>query len=373
MTTLYAVLGNTPALSLLELSAVTNSEVFLLMPNLAKLETSLSAGKLGQLLGGTIKLVSALKTTTKQDLLQDLTGLIQQTESKNVAITSMTTVSHLAEGEVHSIKKEVTKTRPIRFLSLATQNHSLVALRKQHVAEFVIFADDGVLTIGETVWIQDADDWTKLDRSKPYRDIKKGMLPPKVARIMVNLGQCGQAGLTLADPFCGTGTILLEAALTGSARVIGSDTDEASILGSAKNLAWLKNSYPELDFTSELFKADATHLDEHVKNFDVVVTEPYMGPLLDLKHLPPKEKIKNIARGLSKLYLGALKSWHKCLPEKGRVVISIPSFNLGTRSYPTLAIDDYARLGYNYISSVAYSKIDATVIRNITILEKLEQ
>ena len=95
-----------------------------------------------------------------------------------------------------------------------------------------------------------------------------------------------------------------------------------------------------------------------------------MGPLLDERNPSSLDKIKNIAKGLDKLYRGAFKSFFVTLPVGGRVVMSIPSFNVYNRVIPTISIDTLSSLGYNYISAIPYSKPGGIVIRNITILEK---
>ncbi|MEI6690448.1 MAG: hypothetical protein WCL07_01735 [bacterium] len=369
MNTFYALLGNTPDLSRAELAAVTGNNVTSILPTLAKVTTTHEAVELGNVLGGTLKLIQELSTTSDTNLYSDLSKLICGSTHKNIAISNLSALE-IDPYDLRALKDEVVKTRPMRFLSLETKDHSLVALRKQHVGEYVIFSNEGQLTIGQTVWIHDADDWAIRDRSKPYRDIKRGMLPPKVARIMANLACVGQTGLSLADPFCGTGTVLAEAALIGCNTVFGSDTNPDAISGTEQNLAWLKQNYalPDLNFSTTLL--DATHLDQQLQLVDAIATEPYMGPLMDADRMPDSTKLKNIAKGLTKLYIGALRSWHKILTGKGRVVISIPSFILGNRTILTLTVDDYAELGYNYVSSVPYGKPGATVIRNITILQK---
>ena len=48
-------------------------------------------------------------------------------------------------------------------------------------------ADDS----GKQVWRHSAKAWFKRDRAKPYSDRHKGLLPPKIARILVNLALGG--------------------------------------------------------------------------------------------------------------------------------------------------------------------------------------
>lgn len=60
-------------------------------------------------------------------------------------------------------------------------------------------------------------------------------MPAKLARCMVNLAQPRRDELLL-DPFCGTGTFLVEAGLIGC-RVLGFDADRRMVEGSLRNLS----------------------------------------------------------------------------------------------------------------------------------------
>lgn len=59
-------------------------------------------------------------------------------------------------------------------------------------------------------------------------------LKPDFARLLVNLART-KAGDTVLDPFCGTGSILIEAGLMGM-RIIGSDIDENMVHACRRNL-----------------------------------------------------------------------------------------------------------------------------------------
>ena len=88
------------------------------------------------------------------------------------------------------------------------------------------------------IGVQNIDDYTMRDRARPARDAKVGMLPPKLAQILINL--CGPlpAETRLLDPFCGTGVVLQEAALMGY-QPYGTDLDARMVEYSRKNLEWL--------------------------------------------------------------------------------------------------------------------------------------
>ena len=361
----YFFLGNTPELSLLELQTLYPGEFNLVIKDVASYPSDLDLSTLPRL-GGTRKVATQLAVVSLKDLTAKLTELISIDPAKNIAITDYADLG-MERTVFHTIKDKV--ERSIRFVSLETTQHELLMLAHQHVSEFNLIPSGKNIIIAKTVWIYDAEDWVSRDRNKPYRDIKRGMLPPKVARIMVNLATRGQTGITLADPFCGTGTVLSEAIMVGC-NVIGSDTNPDAINGSKSNLSWLLSTPGLKPKDFNLILGDATHFSELVASCDAIATEPYMGPLLDERNPSSLDKIKNIAKGLDKLYRGALKSFAHTLPHGGRVVMSIPTFHVYGREIGTISIDSLTALGYNYISAIPYSKPGGTVIRNITILEK---
>ena len=363
----YFFLGNTPDLSLLELRNLYPGEFTLVTKDIASYDTELDLNSLPRL-GGTTKVAERLQVVSPKQLISTLVELISSDSPKNIALTDYASLD-LGRAVFHELKDKV--ERSIRFVSMETGPHELLMLSHQHVLELNLIPSGDDVMIAKTVWIYDAEDWVSRDRNKPYRDIKRGMLPPKVARIMANLATKGKPGLTLADPFCGTGTVLSEAMMLGY-DVIGSDTNPDAITGSKSNLEWLKSAPNSLlkSLSYHLYELDAPHFNEKVEKVDCIATEPYMGPLLDERNPSSLDKIKNIAKGLDKLYRGAFKSFSAALPTGGRVVMSIPSFNVYNRVIPTISIDTLSSLGYNYISAIPYSKPGGTVIRNITILEK---
>ncbi|MEM3617226.1 MAG: TRM11 family methyltransferase [Candidatus Bathyarchaeia archaeon] len=110
---------------------------------------------------------------------------------------------------------------------------------------------------------------------KPYMDRRPkkkpffhpSAMPPKLARCMVNLAK-PKADDLVFDPFCGTGSILIEAALIGC-RVLGVDIQKRMVRGSRKNFAYF-GIEPE-----GLMVADAKSLP--VKTVDAVVADPPYG------------------------------------------------------------------------------------------------
>ncbi len=116
-----------------------------------------------------------------------------------------------------------------------------------------------------------------LSRTAPMRPFFSPVsLHPFIARAAVNLSRT-RKGETLLDPFCGTGGILLEAALSGR-KVIGSDASLQMVSGARMNMKY----YGIQDSRIILSSAFDLKLNEEV---DAIVTDlPYgrSSPKIDI-------------------------------------------------------------------------------------------
>jgi len=102
-------------------------------------------------------------------------------------------------------------------------------------------------------------------RKRPF--FHPSAMPAKLARCMVNLAQC-RIGDVVLDPFCGTGSYLVEAGLIGC-RVVGFDVQLRMVRGSKRNLRYFSVD-PE-----GLLRADARF--PPIRQADCVVTDPPYG------------------------------------------------------------------------------------------------
>src|SRR3989338_5542659 len=79
-------------------------------------------------------------------------------------------------------------------------------------AEICLIAGKEKVYTAKTIVVQDFEDYGRRDYQRPVRDEQQGMIPPKVAQIMLNLSGAGK-GDSVLDPFCGIGTIVQEGLL----------------------------------------------------------------------------------------------------------------------------------------------------------------
>ncbi len=148
--------------------------------------------------------------------------------------------------------------------------------------ELVILEDNEYIAYGKTLAVQNIDMYSVIEFEKPFTDKNMGVLPSKLAQIMINLSGAKE-GDTIWDPFCGSGTILLMGLLNGN-NVLGSDIDKAGIDGSIENINWLAKNVDLKDLKYQVFELDINNPYGRtltlLKRTDVsaIVCEPYMGP-----------------------------------------------------------------------------------------------
>ena len=115
---------------------------------------------------------------------------------------------------------------------------------------------------------------------------------PKYARALVNLARVPSGG-RLLDPFCGTGSIVAEAALTGMAAV-GSDVSEKMVEGAGANLEFL-------GVKAELVRCDIGAVSEVVGRVDGIATDPPYGRATSTGGEPIPDLMRRALRACSEV------------------------------------------------------------------------
>lgn len=148
-------------------------------------------------------------------------------------------------------------------------------------------------------------------------------LNPTIAAALIRISDWRPEKI-LVDPMCGSGTILVEAALVGSdippgrvreggelpfnpkLKILGVEKFGKHVKGCRETLSKLG-----IDFI-KVIQGDAEHLDQHVKEADTIVTNPPYGI-----RIGRKSKIK-------KLYHNFLKTAKDILTENGSITLLTP-------------------------------------------------
>lgn len=293
----------------------------------------------------------------------------------------------------HSVRVVPNKTPA---LSSATSFHN--RLFAENKIELIKFGKKYYRVIG----VQNIDAYVQRDQARPARDAKVGMLPPKLAQILINL--CGDlpAGSVLLDPFCGTGVVLQEAALMGY-KPYGTDLSERMVEYSERNLKWLmehsriasssvslssseesdpaqpkNNSRATREYSTNPFQVvqgDATSF-QWESPVNAVACEVYLGRPMSL---PPAEiKLKQEKQECGSIILGFLKNLASQIEADTPIVVAVPAWLRPDGSYERLNIlDEIQNLGYNVKrfknvgqEDLLYHREKQVVAREIIVLRK---
>lgn len=174
-------------------------------------------------------------------------------------------------------------------------------------------------------------------RKKPF--FHPSAMPSKLARCMVNLAHA-KAGKLLLDPFCGTGSILVEAALIGC-RALGLDVQRCMAQGCRKNLSHFNLSLEGVVI------ADARKLP--LTRIDCIATDPPYGRSATTLKSTTKQIVE-----------GVLSSARSLLQRGQRICIASPK---------TLNIAQVGlNLGYRHVES-HFAYVHRTLTREIAVFE----
>lgn len=232
------------------------------------------------------------------------------------------------------IKKQLTAAGlKSRFINKNFQNLESAAIKGEKIlqkgAEIVIIqaASLNKIVLGETVALQDFEGYSHRDFDRPARDARLGMLPPKLAQIMINLaGKTQLEGnkqptTVVYDPFVGIGTVPMEALLLGYS-VLGSDISPEVIDKAQKNTDWLLKDHSDPTQKIRFFTKDATTLTKKdvPENIGMVVTETFLGP--PVSQFPPSENMKRTFSHIRELLTQTFRTLGTILKPGTPVVLS---------------------------------------------------
>ena len=392
----FFILGTNQAISFAELSAVLDKTALTLpYANVAIIDQAeiIDAEQLIKRLGGIIK-IGRLFAETKVDtaaMLSAIKPLARPAPGKfkfgfsyygpgrlNLKPLGMELKKFLS-GNGTSCRWVV--SREPTLSSVVVEQNGLL----KNGAEFVLIRTGNKILIGQTLAVQPFKDLEMRDYGRPARDDLSGMLPPKLAQILINLARVKKTE-KLLDPFCGSGTVLTEAALMGYQNLIGTDASKKAIDNTEKNLKWTLQNFQfstrlpaRRVFNFQLNTIDATKISESLKSnsVDAIVAEPFLGPQRG------KIDTRVTVRELENLYAASLAQFHKILKPGGRIVMIWPVFNTPAgrimlsqkivsklKIVPPLSQAYLALPGNTGRQTLLYGREGQKVWREIVILEK---
>jgi len=371
-------LGRIPALSIAEIQAIfkkmkvnystdfVNSKVLIL-----DTKNEINFNDLFPQMGGTIKIsevlgkyknldetfkktISIIKELNKKRSTKKTIGYsiyFTQNEEKNKALEILKEV----RKKLTEFKKSFSQNLSIRIVhpgkNMELNSASIFKnkmIKKGAEFNFLFLVSDSII-LSKTIAVQDIKSYSERDYDRPGKDARIGIMPPKLAQIMINLAQIKKSEIIL-DPFCGIGTILQEA-LLNDYRIIGSDANGDQIANSKKNLEWLSEKYI-LEYPDyKIFQSDIKSIIKKIKrnSIDAIVTESTLGPVY--KKIPSQAEIKHNYNRFAKMYTGFFQIAKLILRKKRKIVITIPAYKIKDNKYKTAPfIDRLEKIGYSVVS-----------------------
>ncbi len=258
---------------------------------------------------------------------------------------------------------------PNKELELSSAQVFHNRLTKDASFELIIIDAGDPITFARSIAVQNIESYSSRDQKRPYRDARVGMLPPKLAQIMINLLNPLPNQIIL-DPFCGTGVVLQEALLMGL-RTIGSDLDNRMVDYSTRNIEWLRQKYNNLP-DCQISDGDATS-HHWPKDIDYVVTEAYLGkPFFQSPSINSIDKEKEI---VGNILLRFLKNIQPQIKSGTKLCIAVPTWRYNNKFIHLSILDQLVQIGYNPMSfknletkDLIYYRPDQIVARQILLL-----
>jgi len=268
---------------------------------------------------------------------------------------------------------------PEAALNTATAHHNKLGLSPNKVELLVVRNRDGKVIVAESTGTQNITAYTKRDQNRPKRDAFVGMLPPKLAQIMINLAEHGEIPdeqaktLRLLDPFCGTGVVLQEAALLGY-QVYGTDLADKMIDYTRANLEWLAQTH-HVNTHIDLHQADARTA-QWQQPINVVACESYLGQPFSAP--PSPSKLTEVRGNCNQIISEFLKNIGTQLASGTPLCVAVPAWRSSDGSFTNLPLINsldqlgYARHQFKNIkdSDLLYYRENQVVARELLVLVK---
>ncbi len=387
----WFILGRETQISAAEIVAVLNTKKYEIINSILKTESTISNPKdLIKKLGGTIKIAKEMANQTKEQDIENL--IIEELKTVpgkiNFGISLYTNERNdfadmkLAQEFGKKIKKSLkAEGLSVRYVENREPILSSVTVEKNNLTgrgrEFIIQKNGLFFSLAKTEAVQPFEEFSARDFGRPGRDDLSGMLPPKLAMMMINLAQTPTTSVLL-DPFCGSGTILSEALLLGYTNLIGTDISEKATSDTRENMAWIADQFgiSNNNMNIKIQTESVENINSIVasNSIDAIVAEPYMGR--PLKGNEKREDLVKQAGELKNLYLQAFSKFSKILKPKGRIVFLIPRFKYQNDWIQIDCQKEIQQLGFKLINffedrpSLLYARPNQRVAREIWGFEK---
>jgi len=268
----------------------------------------------------------ALVTSMLDSPSADMTGLVNLVapfleDKSNVSLSGYEIGEDDYEDLVRSVLDAIREAGLKKVRLLRPEGNELLSeqVLTREALDLVAFPYHGGFALGPTAWVPDSAAMRRrgIRRPSPHSDIS---LSPRLARTLVNLAGL-KPGQTLLDPFCGSGTILVEA-YAKSLRCLGVDSRASRVQEARENLRWSIGGITDRGY--DIRKGDARDLSRMLRGtkVDAIVTEPLLLPQLHAR--PKTSTAQEMIEQSARIYNDALASMAESIHSEGRIVVVVP-------------------------------------------------
>jgi len=370
MTQSVAILGRQPALGIAELESLFGPEKLTVIGQQAVLIQAQASDIAFSRLGGTIKLGRLLSVQDTADW-HDLQLWLKHTLPQHLSTLPLEGKLQLGMSAYGSnvstaklnasgleLKKAIRATgRSVRLVPNKTPELNSAQVLHNHLTgsmgwEFLFIRDSNRTYVAQTTHVQDINAYAARDQARPKRDARVGMLPPKLAQIIINLAASKQTADSrqqiVLDPFCGTGVLLQESLLMGY-EAIGTDLEPRMIEYSQINLDWLRTAYLLPSTAYQLNQGDATSY-QWTPMPEFIAAETYLGR--PFSALPKPDILQAVVQDVDTIHRKFLKNVARQTSPGFRLCLAIPAWKIPTGFKRLPVLDHLTDLGYTRTSFV---------------------
>ncbi|MDR2203126.1 MAG: THUMP domain-containing protein [Nitrososphaerota archaeon] len=340
----FLLSGENPTLPVSEAKAILEAEgypysVIEKMDQILRVESTVECVKIVQLRTAFTKLC-ALELFVAEANYADIGKVVQETNFRDVLslgesfVVRIKRIKNYADQAINTMDLEVKLGRHI-----LEQTPGVKVNLKHPDKTFVGIITNGKLVFGLKLTELGSKTFSeRRPRKKPF--FHPSAMPSKLARCMINLAHV-KAEDTILDPFCGTGSSLIEATYIGC-HTLGTDVAKRMILGCRENLRFFNIN------AKGVILADARKLP--FCKIDCIVTDPPYGRSASTLKSTTKELVQSV-----------LETAYNLLTEGHRICIASPK---------TLNISIIGTsIGFKHIES-HFAYVHSTLTREIAVFEK---
>ena len=351
----FLLSGENETLPVAEVQAILEAEGYNysnleVLDQVLRIESELDSAKVVHIRSAYTR-VCALELLIANANMSDILKCIQQADLNTVLkpgesfVVRINRIKNYADKELNTMTLEIKLGAQIQRQTQGT----IVNLKNPDKTFIGIITCDKLILGLKLTDIMSKTFSERRPRKRPF--FHPSAMPSKMARCMVNLAHA-KADSFLLDPFCGTGTSLIEATFIGC-RAIGLDAQRRMIEGTKKNLAFYNI------IAEGLILADSRKIP--LVKIDAIVTDPPYG-----------RSSSTLKSTTSQLVQEVLASSWKLLGLGQRISIALP-----IRVNESGEVERLAKVLEKYIADLGFKTIEShkvfvhrSLTREIMVYEK---